>query len=282
MIPHDPFTEHRTFLVQKPAPGPFLIHNTRPICFPPLLIQKDLPCPLSELILLEADSLLVVNKPAGLLVHPSRMARDAPTDLVSLLREATGHMYHPCHRLDRATSGVLILARDADVLRTLNESFSAGEVKKEYLSLVRGWLHEPGIIDYPLRLEDPRTPAGTRPTQAAVTHYRPLARFEHPVSAGRYPTTRLTLCALAPGTGRRHQLRRHMAHLRHPVIGDTTHGDGRLNRWAREHLGAQRLFLHARCLRLPHPLTGKPLHLEAEPGPMWQGVLEHMECYRMK
>lgn len=230
-------------------------------------------------ILHEEDGFLAVNKPAGLLVHRTRIARDATTDVVSLLREQTGHAYHPCHRLDRATSGVLLLACDLDTLRTLNRTFAEGRAEKGYLALVRGWIHEGGVIDSPLKREEPREPQGSRPLQSAITRYQPLLRFEHPTASGPYASTRLTLCALDPETGRRHQLRRHLARLRHPVIGDSPHGDGRLNRWAREQLGTRRLFLHARSLRFPHPLTGAPLAVEADAGERWHTAIRRLEPF---
>ena len=143
---------------------------------------------------------------------------------------------------------------------------------KTYLAMVRGWPAEAGLIDHPLaRLaEDAR--AGPRATlvQPARTHWRTLARHELPLPYGAFLRTRCALVELQPETGRRHQLRRHLKHIAHPIVGDASYGKGALNRAVAGWLGWQRLWLHAARLELAHPHTGQPLHIVAPPGPEWR------------
>ena len=142
-----------------------------------------------------------------------------------------------------------------------------------------GWIEETATLDYPLVEELDKIAdkfAAEKPAQPAVTHYRPLAKVECPVAIGRYPTSRFTLTELKPETGRKHQLRRHMQHLRHPIIGDTAHGDLRQNRGFTEHFGSRRLMLHASELALTHPVSGEPLVLHAGFDETWLRVAEQL------
>lgn len=195
-------------------------------------------------VLYRDESLVAVDKPAGLAVHRGA-ARDRVFALQAV-RDQVGYHVHPVHRLDRATSGVLLFAFDPDTARRMQERFEAGEVEKRYLALVRGIPPEAGVIDHPVpRDEDgPRVPA--------VTEFRRLAVFE-----------RYALVEARPLTGRRHQIRRHFKHLNHPLIGDVRYGKGEHNRLFRERFGLLRLALHALELALPHPGTGGPLRITA-------------------
>jgi len=231
-------------------------------------------------ILYQDDDFVAVNKPPGMVVHRSGMVGEVATDLVSEVKGLVGCRVFPCHRLDRPTSGVVLLAFAPETVRLVQEKWNSSVVEKEYVAIVRGWIGEPGKLDYPLRLEEPRTRGGVLPLQSAVTVYHPRAWYEHPVSSGRYATTRLTLCSLKPRTGRRHQLRRHLAHLRHPIVGDTTHGDGKLNRWAREQTGSHRLFLHSGQLTFPDSRSGEMVTITASPDSEWEDLLEDWEPYR--
>ncbi len=164
------------------------------------------------------------------------------------------------HRLDRGTSGVLLFALEPGVPALLSAAFEAGTVEKRYLAIVRGWPPEALTIDYALRRLDDEAPGAPRP---ALTRLRRLATAEIAVRVDRYPTSRYALVALEPASGRRHQLRRHLRHVDHPIIGDTTYGQGRHNRLFRERYGSARLLLHAAGLSLRHPLSGEPLAIEA-------------------
>lgn len=217
-------------------------------------------------ILYQDDHYIAVDKPAGMLVHRTRMDRDERLACVQVLRDQTGRRVYPVHRLDKATSGVLLFALDPEALAAANAEFATGRVEKRYLALVRGWITEAGCLDYPLVPEEEGNTADKAPkVREAVTHYRPLKQYEVDKPLGRYPTARFTRVELSPKTGRRHQLRRHMAHLRHPIIGDTTHGDGLQNRFFREVFNCRRLMLAATLLRLRHPVTGEALFIGCSP-----------------
>jgi tRNA pseudouridine65 synthase len=200
---------------------------------------------LSGLPVLYRDGvLLAVDKPAGLAVHQGA-ARDRIVAL-QIVRGLAGRHVHAVHRLDRATSGVLLFALDAETARRMQEKFAAGEVAKRYLALVRGIPPEEGVIDHPI----PRVEGG--PRVPAVTEFRRLATFE-----------RYALVEARPRTGRLHQIRRHFKHLSHPLIGDVRYGKGEHNRLFRERFGLHRLALHALELAFDHPETGERLRIEA-------------------
>lgn len=213
------------------------------------------------------EYLVAINKPSGLLVHRSDIDRRETRFALQLVRDALGQRVYPLHRLDKPTSGVLLFALSEDVAREMMPQFAGSGVGKRYLAVVRGYTGESGLIDYPLREElDKMTDAKAdkdKPAQEAVTEFRRLATVELPFPVGRYATARYSLLDVLPQTGRKHQIRRHMKHIFHPVVGDTTHGDGRQNQFFREQFGVQRLLLHARELRLTHPVTGEPLLIQA-------------------
>ncbi|WP_107851345.1 tRNA pseudouridine(65) synthase TruC [Oceanimonas marisflavi] len=222
----------------------------------------------------EDDWLVAVNKEPGLLVHRSWLDRHETRFAMQLTRDAVGCHVFPVHRLDRPTSGLLLFAKNAGVARTLTEAFGGRQISKTYLALVRGYLEGEGRLEYALTRElddiadkfaDPDKPA-----QEAVTRWQGLDRVELPFAVSKkHPTSRYSLVQLSPETGRKHQLRRHMAHLRHPIVGDTSHGDGRHNRFFREQYQCDRLMLHAARLSLTHPVTGEPLTLSAPLDAHW-------------
>lgn len=195
-------------------------------------------------VLYRDPHVVVVNKPSGLAVHRG-WAADRVTAL-SLARDAEGQHVYPVHRLDRGTSGVLVFALDGATAGLLQERFREQSVEKRYLALTRGVTPEDGRIDSPV----PRTEKGER--VPAVTRFRRLG-----VALERY-----SLIEAWPETGRLHQIRRHLKHIAHPLMGDTRYGDGRENRRLREH-GLHRLALHAASLTLPHPHSGATLELSA-------------------
>ncbi|HET8849520.1 MAG TPA: pseudouridine synthase [Marinobacter sp.] len=222
--------------------------------------------PLTELY--RDQHLLAVHKPAGLLVHRSPIDRHETEFALQYARALNdgGHVY-PVHRLDRPTSGVLLFARDPATARALGHSMMAGQVQKTYLALVRGWAPEQGVVDHPLREEpeDRRLKGQEQPVREALTLFRRLATTEIPVAIERYPSSRYSLVELSPRTGRKHQLRRHMKHINHPIIGDANHGRGRHNRYFAERFGQGRLMLAAVSLAFPHPVTGQSLTISAPP-----------------
>jgi len=221
-------------------------------------------------ILYQDDYLVAVDKPPGLLVHRTGLDAGETQFALQLLRDQLGRPVWPAHRLDKGTSGVLLFALDADTARQLGQAFEAPDlVQKSYLAVVRGWPPASGLIDHPLkRMADDARP-GREEVQGAQTRYRTMERYELPLPQGSFPTTRCALVELQPLTGRRHQLRRHMKHIAHPIIGDATHGKGALNRAVAGLLGVQRLWLHALRLELRHPVVGSPLRIDAPPGDEW-------------
>lgn len=234
-------------------------------------MMSDQPLPI---VYQDAD-LVVIDKPAGLLVHRSWLAREAKVFAMQLLRDQIGQHVFPVHRLDRPTSGLLVFAKSAEVARWLSEQFAQGKVGKTYHAVVRGYLAD-GRLDYPLREEldkiADRQAQADKPAQAAITEYQCVQQVELPVAIStQHATSRFSLMRLQPLTGRKHQLRRHMAHLRHPIIGDTRHGDSRQNRYFRQQLGLPGLMLAATELRLPHPQRAQPLTLRIDiPAPLQQ------------
>lgn len=212
------------------------------------------------------DEIVVVSKPAGLLVHRSTLDRHETRFLVQSLRDQLGRSVTPVHRLDRPTSGVMVLAFNGDACARLSDAFERGLVHKHYVAIVRGETASDGFVDHPLRRlrDDPGALPGVPDVcDTAQTRYRRLAAVELPYRIDRYPTTRYSLVALQPLTGRRHQLRRHLKHLSHPIIGDTTYGKSSHNRFFEERFDSHRLLLSATRLCFPHPADGRPMLIEA-------------------
>lgn len=207
-------------------------------------------------VLHHCERFVAVDKPAGMVVHRSEWCPDGEPVLQRLRDQLRRHVF-PVHRLDRATSGVLLFALDPDAARHLGAQFTAHTVDKRYLAIVRGWPDEAGLIDSPLA-EDPSVPA-----QPATTEYRRTASVELPVAVGRYATARYALVDVRPRTGRMHQIRRHFAHLRHPIVGDVRYGDGRHNRMWREVLARPGMMLRAVSIAFVG-IEGEAVHVEAE------------------
>jgi tRNA pseudouridine65 synthase len=215
-------------------------------------------------ILYRDNTCVAICKPSGLLVHRSRMDATETVFAVQRLRDQLGQRVHPVHRLDKSTSGVLVFAFDPRSAGLLNDQFESGSVRKRYLALVRGWLQGSGRVDYPLRRETDRySRERLAVVQDAITDWQSIATGTYPRAVGRYAEGRYSLVELEPRTGRKHQIRRHLAHLRHPVIGDSRHGDGAHNRFFREQFGISRLLLHAWCLEFSSPETNHSVVVRA-------------------
>jgi tRNA pseudouridine65 synthase len=209
-------------------------------------------------VLYEDAQLAVVDKPAGLMVHDSALARGETEFAADRLRAQFGRPIFLVHRLDRATSGCLLLAFDRDSASRLGQAMMSREVHKDYLAVCRGW-PEPaeGLIDHPLD-GGPGKPV----KKDARTRYLTVARGELPLPAAGFDTSRFALLQCSPETGRFRQIRRHLKHVCHHLIGDTSHGDGQRNRAFRM-LGIHRMLLHASHLEFPHPLDGRRLRIDA-------------------
>lgn len=193
------------------------------------------------------DDLVVANKPSGLLVH--RGWDDDDDVAMFRVRDALGGEHvHPVHRLDRGTSGALVLARSREVATLLMKAFEERGVEKRYLALVRGMPPDEGVVDYAIQKKEdgPRVPA--------VTRFRTVARSE---------VDRCSLVCAAPLTGRLHQVRRHLRHIGHPLVGDVKHGSGVINRHYRATYDLHRLALHASRVAFAHPTTGARVEVSA-------------------
>ena len=219
-------------------------------------------------ILFEDEDLIAVNKPAGLLVHPSWITPASEPHLMGQIKAyLDAEKVHTVHRLDRATSGVILVGKNLSVTQALQEQFVQRSIRKTYLCVVRGWSVEEEVIDYPLvpkrdKFADPFAQEDPE-AKESVTSYRRLAQVELDIPVGRYPKARYSLLEARPKTGRKHQIRRHMKHILHPIIGDTKYGEGRHNRLFREEFNIHRLLLMATQLEFVHPVTQQEMRLSA-------------------
>lgn len=214
---------------------------------------------ISEHIIYQDKEMLVLNKPQGLMVHPSPMARDVSIFATTLLKEHLGQPVSPVHRLDRKTSGVLIFGLHYEATRALRLEFEASSVQKRYLAIVRGFFPEGEIcVDRPLKNPE-------RGLQEATTYFQAFARNALPIPTGRFPTSRYSLIEARPVTGRMHQIRRHLKGINHPIIGDLKHGCLLQNRFMRNEWKMDKMLLHAYELSIKHPITEKEMLLHAPP-----------------
>lgn len=235
-------------------------------------------------VLFEDEHYFAIDKLSGVLVHPSPIERRAP-NAIALIREQFGFKAYTVHRLDRPTSGVLIFAKSSEAAHKLNLCFAERRVQKTYLCVCRGYTEEAGIIDYPLKeildkVADKHADPD-KPAQDALSEFRQLGTVELPIPVGKYSTARYSLVEVKPKTGRKHQIRRHMKHIFHPLVGDTAYGDGRHNTLFRHHFGLERLLLMANNVEFVHPFTGQPIAIVAPVTPWvdqlfmgfgWQGL----------
>lgn len=224
-------------------------------------------------ILYRDDSLIAINKPAGMLVHRSWLDKHESVFAMQTLRDQIGQHVFPVHRLDRPTSGVLLFALNTDSARILSEQFEQHQVQKSYLAVVRGYLSGEDRIDYPLKVQLDKIAdkfSQEKAPQEAITDYQGLATVEMPYPAGKFSSARYSLVQLFPKTGRKHQLRRHLKHLFHPIMGDTNYGDLHQNRALTTHTGCDRLFLHANQLSITHPHKLQKITINAPLDSQWQ------------
>jgi tRNA pseudouridine65 synthase len=217
-------------------------------------------------ILFQDDYLVAINKPHGLLVHQSPIARNAEEFAVQLVRDQVGKRVNPLHRLDRKTSGVLLFAFEKESTRFVREQFENNTVVKKYCALVRGFTPDAMIIDYPLKNEK-------EVVQNAVTHFKTLQRFELNLPHGKHATSRYSLVEATPETGRMHQLRKHFAHILHPIIGDRPHGCNKQNKLWLEKYQMNTMLLHAELLEFLHPVSKERIRIEAPKSSEFERVL---------
>jgi len=218
-------------------------------------------------IVYQDDFLVAIHKPAGLLVHRSAIDKYETEFAVQYTRDAVGQKVYPIHRLDKATSGLLLFALDSNTARLMGEQFSNHTIQKTYLAICRGWAEPQGFIDHALKYKRDKIADKLKreqlEPQSAETAYRTLATTTVNHTIGRYEQQRYSLVELKPKTGRKHQLRRHMNHIKHPIIGDVKNGDRHHNHFYYDWLGHHRLYLAAISLRFIHPITNEWLTIEA-------------------
>jgi len=231
-------------------------------------------------ILYQDDFIVAVDKPAGLFVHRSYMDKDEIYFALQLVRDQIGQYVYPLHRLDRPTSGVLLFGLNEEVARLMGQAFMDKKIQKTYFALTRGHLIGGGEIDYPLKekldkLGDKNVSTDKAP-QDAVTQYESLLTASLPIQVGKFDSVRYSLIKLLPATGRRHQIRRHLAHLRHPIIGDINYGDNKQNPFFIEHFGFKRLMLLAQKVEFIHPITKVQVTIETEFDEQWLQVFDEL------
>jgi tRNA pseudouridine65 synthase len=211
----------------------------------------------TEILVIYLDTWLVaINKPNGLAVHRSPATGNMDSFALQLLRDHLNVWVYPVHRLDSKTSGVLLFALDKSSQKELHELFARKQIEKTYHAIVRGFAPLEAVIDYPLRNELGKM-------QEAVTELRSLAHAEIDLPHGKFATSRYSLVELRPRTGRMHQIRRHLAHINHPVIGDRPHGCNKQNRLFKEQFNTMEMMLHACSLRFVHPVSAQEIFIEA-------------------
>ncbi|MGJ1444818.1 pseudouridine synthase [Sphingobacterium spiritivorum] len=207
-------------------------------------------------ILYQDQEIVAINKPHGLLVHRSPIARDASEFALQLLRDQLQQRVYPAHRLDRKTGGILLFSLTKEMDKSLQQLFQDRKMNKSYLAVVRGYTEDDGQIDYPLKKENGEE-------QEALTHYKTLSRSEIDLPTGNFTTSRYSLVEANPETGRMHQLRKHFAHIFHPILGDRPHGCNKQNKLWKERFEMDTMMLHASQLSFKHPTTGNRVHIKA-------------------
>lgn len=220
-------------------------------------------------ILYRDEYYIAINKPHDLLVHRSSIAADVEQFALQLLRDQVGQKVYPVHRIDRKTAGVLLFALDKDSEIAMQQQFMNDMVQKRYLAIVRGHTPAEQEIDYPLRKENGAL-------QDAFTSYTTLKRAELDVPFGAHATSRYSFIDIIPKTGRMHQIRKHMAHIFHPIIGDRTHGCNKQNKLFKEKWEMNTMLLHAAQLQFKHPVSGEAVSISAPLRPEFESVMKLM------
>lgn len=223
-------------------------------------------------IIYEDQYIIAINKPAGLLVHRTKLARDAREFALQILRNQVGYQVTPIHRLDRKTSGVLLFAKQQEYVHAFQLALQREETQKRYIAFVRGYFPDEALVDYPLIKEN-----GSK--QEAVTLFKCIQKMEIPLVLGKFETSRYSLVEAFPRTGRMHQIRRHLNHLRHPIIGDRPHGCNKQNALFLEEFALKKMMLHAESLELFHPFLKKKIVVSAERPEFFVEILRKVMGY---
>jgi len=212
-------------------------------------------------IIYEDDVLVVINKPSGIMVHRTNITEDK-IFLLQLLRNQIKQRVYPIHRLDRGTSGVLLFAKSGSIAGLMQDQFRDQSIRKTYQAIIRGYV-ETGVIDAPLKNKK-----GV--ASEAETRYKLISKSEKPFSISRYPNSRYSYVEVNPKSGKYHQIRRHFAHIRHPIIGDKKHGDCKHNKYLNERFGLNRMLLHATEVVFVHPVSNETCMIKVPISPFFE------------
>jgi len=217
-------------------------------------------------IIYEDEHLICVYKPAKLLVHRSPIDRHETRFLVQLLRDQIGQTVFPIHRLDKPTAGLLLLGKSSQAASLIQAQIQAQTIEKEYLAIVRGTPVQSLFIDHPVKAHKDKYSQKKDDPKPAQTSLSCLSTTRFPIQVDpRYTEARYALVKLSPHTGRRHQLRYHMKHIAHPIIGDSKYGKSLHNRFFETRLEQRRLYLCANALSFIHPFEQQPVKLKVQP-----------------
>ena len=231
-------------------------------------------------VLYQDEYFVAVDKPSGLLVHRSFLDKRETLFAMQLVRDQIGQHVFPLHRLDRPTSGVLLFALSSDVARISSELFSEHKITKRYLALTRGFAPESVHVDHALKYKFDKIADKfsdqDKPAQEAQTDFNCLHQAVINKPLGKFPSVRYSLVECYPKTGRKHQIRRHLNHLNHPILNDANYGDNKQNHFFQDEFGLNRLMLFAKDLMFVHPITNKQVHITASIGENELSIFEKL------
>lgn len=225
------------------------------------------------------ESIAVVVKPARMLVHRSPIANGDKVFALQCARDQFQKHVWVVHRLDRGTSGVLVFAFSAEGASLIGKMMMAGEIDKRYAAVVRGWCDDSFHIDHPIKAvkDDYAGDCATQAKDAVTLAYCQARGIVDVATQPAFDTTRVSLMGLELLTGRRHQIRCHMKHIAHPIIGDATYGKGNVNRALANVWKADRMLLHCARMRFTHPFTHKVIDVNAPLDEDFSRVLAMMQ-----
>ncbi len=230
------------------------------------------PDPLHLEIIFQDEHLVAINKPHGLLVHRTKLANDVNEFALQILRDQLEKRVYPVHRIDRKTGGVLLFSLNDDIHKTMQRRFADKLIAKKYIAIVRGYTEDQEIIEYPLRKENGKL-------QEAITKFSTLDRTELDIPLGIHMTSRYSLLEINPLTGRYHQIRKHLDHIHHPIIGDRPHGCNKQNKLFKEKFSLMTMMLHAKELSFEHPVTNKKITISAELQSEFERMIRLLQFY---
>ncbi|MEE9407475.1 MAG: pseudouridine synthase [Polaribacter sp.] len=224
-------------------------------------------------IIFEDEYIICVNKPNNMLVHHAHHSRNVAdeTSLLQLILEETGLKVYPIHRLDRKTSGIILLAKETVHVSKFQDLFTNDAIQKTYYGIVRGYSPTYKIIDSPVKGRDANV------HKKALTHLKTLAQITLDIPVKPYDSSRYSMLELSPKTGRMHQLRVHTNKISHPLIGDPKYGDKNHNIMFEENFKCVNMFLHAGKLEFKHPFTAEELILKAPFPTDWIALFEEFK-----